>query len=77
MKFLSILALIFITLKLTSLIAWSWWLVLLPIYGPVALLAGVLITVTVFGVCILGFSDTKKAVMEGIQKGRDDWTPWG
>lgn len=35
--FLSILALIFITLKLIGIITWSWWLVLLPIYGPLAL----------------------------------------
>jgi len=33
MKFLSVLGLIFITLKLTGTIAWSWWLVLLPLYG--------------------------------------------
>lgn len=37
LSFLSILALIFITLKLTNVIAWSWWLVLLPLYGGVAL----------------------------------------
>lgn len=35
--FLPLLALIFITLKLTSVIAWSWWLVLLPLYGGLAL----------------------------------------
>jgi len=33
------LALIFITLKLTNVIAWSWWLVLLPLYGLAALVA--------------------------------------
>lgn len=38
-KFLSILGLIFITLKLTSVINWSWWLVLLPLYGGIALFA--------------------------------------
>ena len=31
--FLGLLALIFITLKLTSVVTWSWWLVLLPLYG--------------------------------------------
>ena len=35
--FLSILTLIFITLKLTNVITWSWWLVLLPMYGGIAL----------------------------------------
>lgn len=31
--FLNILALIFITLKLTHVIAWSWWWVTAPIWG--------------------------------------------
>lgn len=34
--FLGLLALLFITLKLTSVITWSWWLVLLPLYGVLA-----------------------------------------
>jgi hypothetical protein len=32
-----ILGVIFITLKLVGVITWSWWWVLLPIYGPLAL----------------------------------------
>lgn len=32
LEFLSTLTLIFIVLKLTNLISWSWWLVLLPLY---------------------------------------------
>ena len=36
MGFLSVLGLIFIVLKLTNLVTWSWWVVLLPIYGPMA-----------------------------------------
>jgi hypothetical protein len=32
-----ILGIVFIVLKLVDVIAWSWWLVLLPIYGPLAL----------------------------------------
>ncbi|MBK1871556.1 hypothetical protein [Taklimakanibacter albus] len=31
-----LLGLLFIYLKLTGTIAWSWWLVLLPLYGPAA-----------------------------------------
>lgn len=31
--FVGILGLIFIVLKLTEVIAWSWWLVLAPFYG--------------------------------------------
>lgn len=36
---LGILGLIFITLKLTGNIDWSWWLVLLPFYGGVVFIA--------------------------------------
>ena len=31
--FFGILGLIFIVLKLTEVVAWSWWLVLAPLYG--------------------------------------------
>lgn len=33
----SVLGLIFVTLKLTGVIAWSWLWVLLPFWGPIAL----------------------------------------
>ncbi len=35
--FLSLLGLLFIGLKLGGIIAWSWWWVLLPLYGGLAL----------------------------------------
>ena len=35
---LGILGVAFVILKLTGVIAWSWWLVLLPFWGPWALL---------------------------------------
>lgn len=38
----SALGLIFVTLKLTGVIAWPWWWVLLPFYGGVALLLAIL-----------------------------------
>lgn len=41
--FTGILALIFITLKLTNFIDWSWWLVLLPIWGSVILTLALLL----------------------------------
>jgi len=34
-----ILGIVFVVLKLVGVIAWSWWLVLLPIYGPLAVAA--------------------------------------
>ena len=42
--FFSLLTLIFITLKLTGVIAWSWWLVLLPAFGWLV----VLLTIAIF-----------------------------
>jgi hypothetical protein len=34
MKFFTLLAVAFIVLKLTSVIDWSWWWVLAPLWGP-------------------------------------------
>ncbi len=39
--FLTLLGLLFIALKLTGVITWSWWLVLLPLYFGVAILAAI------------------------------------
>lgn len=36
--FLGLLTIVFIVLKLTDVIDWSWWLVLLPAWGPITLL---------------------------------------
>lgn len=41
--FLGLLALIFITLKLTSVIDWSWWWVLAPLWIPGILLAAIVL----------------------------------
>lgn len=38
MSFFRALTLIFIVLKLVDVIAWSWWLVLLPMWGPLLIL---------------------------------------
>lgn len=43
MKFLTVLALIFITLRLIGVITWSWWLVLLPLYGGAAIVLGLIV----------------------------------
>ena len=49
--FFGILGLIFITLKLMAIIDWSWWLVLLPIYGGVAIwLVVVIATIVVLAI---------------------------
>lgn len=43
--FLGLLAIVFITLKLTGYIAWSWWWVLAPLWGPFALIIAVLVLI--------------------------------
>lgn len=48
LNILGVLGLIFVTLKLVGTITWSWWWVLFPFYGPVALWLAIL-----FGVFIL------------------------
>lgn len=49
MKFLTALALLFIALKLTDVIAWSWWLVLLPLYGGAAIVLGLIVLAVLGG----------------------------
>lgn len=41
--FFGLLTLIFITLKLTGYIDWSWWLVLLPLFIPVIIIFAILV----------------------------------
>lgn len=43
--FMSILCLIFITLKLTGYIAWNWWWVLAPIWIPISIILVVFVIV--------------------------------
>lgn len=40
-NFLGLLTILFIGLKLTNYIDWDWWLVLLPLYGIIAIIFGV------------------------------------
>lgn len=43
--FFGLLAIVFITLKLTGVIAWSWWWVLSPLWGPVAVVIAIAILI--------------------------------
>lgn len=48
--YLAILSLVFVTLKLCNIVAWSWWWVLAPLWAPLSLL---LLIISVAGiVCI-------------------------
>ncbi len=43
--FFGLLAIVFITLKLTGVIAWSWWWVLAPLWAPVAVVIAIAILI--------------------------------
>lgn len=46
--FFGLLGIVFITLKLLGVVQWPWWIVLLPIYGP--LTAGLVIAGGIFAI---------------------------
>jgi len=52
-NFLGLLTILFIGLKLTNYIDWSWWLVLLPLYGGLALIFGTGILVFIGGFLLI------------------------
>lgn len=49
-SFAGLLAIVFITLKLTGYITWSWWWVLSPLWIPLAFVVTILLFVWVVGV---------------------------
>lgn len=52
---ISVIGIVLVVLKLTGLINdWSWWMVLLPFYGPIAIALLILIGVVVVGVMFGG-----------------------
>ena len=55
--FLGLLTIVFITLRLTGNIAWSWWWVLSPLWIPFAIFLGVL---AILGIVILIYFLFKK-----------------
>lgn len=50
--FLGLLTIVFVTLKLTSVIAWSWWWVLAPMWLPITVLFGVVIVFGLIGAAL-------------------------
>jgi hypothetical protein len=51
-----LLTLLFITLKLTKVIAWSWWWVLSPIWISFGLVIGIVVLVMIIGVIVAMFN---------------------
>ncbi len=54
MGFFGLLTLLFIGLKLGGVIIWSWWYVLLPLYGPLTVLLAVIGVIFLFD-SLIGF----------------------
>jgi len=70
--FTSLLAIVFITLKLTNVIDWSWWWVLSPLWIPAVILA--IAFIIVFAVISLKREKKKPevpSVTEALDKYRD------
>ena len=61
-SFLSLLAIAFVVLKLCTVIDWSWWWVLLPLWGPLAIYVIVfaVIAIAVFISWLCGFVTSSK-----------------
>lgn len=55
-----LLGVVFVTLKLTGFIDWSWWTVTLPFWGPLALILSVIGIVAFLKVCIEVWEDTAR-----------------
>lgn len=60
---LGILGIVFITLKLTNVINWSWWWVLAPFWGPFAFIVAVTIIIAL-GVIVY---QMVKAIIRGLR----------
>ena len=56
LTFMNVLFLIFLTLKLTDVITWSWWWVTAPLWGPFAVVT-VFIAVAAIGLIIAELFD--------------------
>ena len=57
--------LVFLVLKLTSVINWSWWWVTAPLWGPFAIIFGMLAVAFVFAAFVFIVTETYKAFKKG------------
>jgi hypothetical protein len=62
--FFSLMFLILLTLKLTEVITWSWWLIFLPLAGPLIGLFLALICICIAG-GVLAYADMKPVKKNG------------
>jgi hypothetical protein len=62
--FCGLLALLFIALKLCSVIDWSWWWVLSPLWIPIALIVGLCIFFLGMGILLVGVGQVFKSLIK-------------
>lgn len=53
-SFFTVLGIVFVVLKLTNVINWSWWIVLLPFWGQIVLCLIIAIVIILAGVIAFG-----------------------
>ena len=59
-SFCNLLFLVFLVLKLTKVINWSWWWVTAPIWGPLALAVAIIIVVGIVALIAAGCQSRDK-----------------
>ena len=69
LPWVGLLGILFVYLKLTHQIAWSWWWVTLPFWGGLALVLGIVL-VTLGGAAVLIGAATLITKIEGLWKTR-------
>lgn len=74
MPWLGLLGVLFVGLKLTGYINWSWWWVTLPFWGGLALVLGIVL-VTLGGAAALIGAASLITKIEGLWKKRHGKTP--
>lgn len=62
-SFLSLLGLLFIGLKLTKCIDWSWWWVLSPFWGPLALILVISILAGIIKLILIQFETPQEKIV--------------
>ena len=58
--FFGLLGVLFIGLKLTGYIDWSWWWVLAPVWGPVALFLAIIVAIAPIALGVVYFRNRGK-----------------
>jgi hypothetical protein len=57
---ITVLLIVFVTLKLTGLIDWSWWWVLSPLWGPFVLIGTFLILYGIFAFLMAVYNEVQR-----------------